>query len=647
MSNIHQGAVEDPDLVNAARRRLPVGAEINPNGGVHFRVWAPKSLRVSIALEGQSKHIPLAAEGNGYHSGLVGEAAAGTKYKFILESGEFPDPVSRFQPEGPHGWSQVVDFNQFLWTDEHWKGAGKEGQVLYEMHIGTFTREGTWGAAARELAELSRLGVTLLEVMPVGDFPGRFGWGYDGVNLFAPTRLYGKPDDFRSFVNEAHAVGVGVILDVVYNHIGPDGNFLNEFSADYFTDKYKTDWGAALNFDGENCAPVREFFLSNAGYWMDEFHLDGLRLDATQSIFDSSPDHIIGQISDRVRASAKGKDTFIVAENEPQETRLVKPRDSGGFGADAVWNDDFHHAAVVTLTGRREAYYTDYFGSPQEFVSAAKYGFLYQGQRYQWQRARRGTASLRLHPASFVTFIQNHDQVANSLCGQRCHEVTGAGPLRAMTALLLLGPNTPMIFQGQEFSASSPFLYFADHNPELALLVAEGRREFLEQFPGIKCLDEDAKSILPGPHREETFERCKLDFADREKNRGIYTLYQDLLALRRSDPIFHSPRQGGVDGAVLGERSFVLRFFGEADDDRLLVVNFGTQAQVRPSPEPLLAPVEGCVWEMMWSSEHPSYGGAGTPPMDTDEGWVLPGHAAVVLKPAKAAQPEKSSGAGI
>lgn len=435
-------------------RRYPVGAEVTSAGVVEFRIWSPQSQRAEVVFEG-GRPFPLTRGEDGYFSGLA-SAQPGMCYRFRLDGHDplLADPASRFQPEGPLGPSQVIDADRFRWSDQHWGGVGLEGQVIYEMHIGTFTPEGTWAAAARELPELAALGVTVLEIMPIADFPGRFGWGYDGVNLFAPTRLYGEPDDFRRFVDQAHGLGLGVILDVVYNHIGPDGNVLKEYSTDYFTDRYQNEWGEAINFDGPNSGPVREYFIANAAYWIDEYHLDGLRLDATQQIFDRSANHIIAAVGRSVRSAAKGRKTLIVAENEPQEARLVRPAEEGGFGLDAVWNDDFHHTARVALTGRNPAYYTDYLGSSQEFISAFKWGYLYQGQRYAWQKKRRGTSALDLGPAHFVTFIQNHDQVANSGRGQRCHELTSPGRYRALTALMLLGPGTPMLFQGQEFAAS-------------------------------------------------------------------------------------------------------------------------------------------------------------------------------------------------
>lgn len=622
-------------------RRLPVGAEVQSAGGVHFRVWAPRWSRVEVVLEaegetnagGAPRSYPLDAEREGYFSGFVPHASAGTIYRYRLDGADaYPDPASRFQPEGPHGPSQVVDPDAFRWTDREWQGAPLEGQVVYEMHVGTFTREGTWDAASRQLKELAATGVSVLEVMPVAEFPGRFGWGYDGVDLFAPTRLYGTPDDFRRFVDRAHAEGLAVILDVVYNHFGPDGAYLREFSDHYFTDRYENEWGEPINFDGDNSGPVREFFIANARYWIDEFHIDGLRLDATQQTFDSSPTHVLVEITRQVREAARGRATLVIAENEPQQVKLVRPVEEEGYGIDALWNDDFHHTATVALTGRNEAYYTDYLGTPQEIVSAVKWGYLYQGQRYGWQDQRRGTPAFGLPPAAFVNYVQNHDQIANTGFGTRIHQLASPGRYRAVTALLLLAPGTPMLFQGQEFAASSPFLYFADHKPELAAAVCKGRAEFLGQFRSLATAE--VQHLLPDPRDPDTFERSKLDLCERELHAEAYALHRDLLRLRKQDPIFRSQRPGAVDGAVLGPEAFVLRFFSLDGTDRLLVVNLGRDLRLDPVPEPLLAPPEGRRWETLWSSEHPRYGGAGSPPLETDEGWRIPGHSAVALLPA-------------
>jgi maltooligosyltrehalose trehalohydrolase len=618
-------------------RKLSVGAEIMRTGGVHFRVWAPRHARVDVVLEGgpgAPAAEELSHEGDGWFSGLVESASVDTLYRFRLSSGNaFPDPASRYQPDGPHGPSRVVDPSSFRWTDQSWRGIDRrQPQVIYELHVGTFTTEGTFRSAARELPYLADLGVTIIEVMPIAEFPGSFGWGYDGVDLFAPSRLYGSPDDVRAFVDRAHAQGVGVILDVVYNHFGPDGNYLKEFAADYFTDRYQCDWGEAVNFDGRNARAVRQFVLDNAAYWISEFHFDGLRLDATQQIFDSSTPHILAEITRRACRVGHPRLVYIAAENEPQDVRLIAPPNAGGYGIDALWNDDFHHSAMVALTGRREAYYSDYMGTPQEFVSAAKYGFLYQGQYYRWQKNRRGTPGSSGTRGKFINFIQNHDQVANSARGERVHALTAAAKLRALTALFVLMPGTPMLFQGQEFGASAPFLYFADHKPELAARVKRGRLEFLTQFPSLAS--PAIQSALADPSNPQTFLTSKLDLTERAQKQRIIELHRDLFRLRRDDPALSAAADAHIDGAVLGDHAFVLRFFG-ADSalDRLLIVNLGATLRPDAVPEPLLAPPAHMHWRTLWSSEDPRYGGNSVPELEQDDGWHIPAEAAVVLEP--------------
>jgi maltooligosyltrehalose trehalohydrolase len=612
-------------------RRIPIGAEVSSEG-VAFRVWAPKRRKVHVVVEDTGASVPLSAEEGGYFSAVVKEARAGSLYRFRLDEDPtlYPDPASRFQPSGPHGPSEVIDPSLYAWGDAGWQGIELRGQVIYELHVGTFTREGTYSSAIPELRALAELGVTLIELMPVADFPGRFGWGYDGVNLFAPTRLYGRPDDLRKLVDEAHALGMGVILDVVYNHLGPDGNYLAQFADAYFTKKYPNEWGDSIDYDGEQSAPVRELFVSNAGYWTEEFHFDGLRLDATQSMHDASARHVLADITLEVRRRARGRSVLLVGENEPQEARLIRPLESGGFGLDALWNDDFHHTAVVALTGRNEAYYTDYCGSPQELISALKWGFLFQGQRYKWQKKRRGTPAYGEHPSRFVVYLQNHDQIANSGLGLRIHHLAQPATLRAMTALMMLSACTPMLFQGQEFGASAPFLYFADHEPRLAELVQKGRTEFLAQFPSLAA-NRTREFLLP-PHDLATFERCKLDHRERDSHRSTWLFFRDLLALRRDDPIFSQQRSDWMHGAVLGQHALCLRYLTGTAEDVLVLINLGKDLELNPAPEPLLAPPSSAGWELVWSSEDPLYGGAGTAPPERDDGWHVQGNATVVLR---------------
>ena len=614
-------------------RRYPIGVELGPNGSAHARVWAPSHTKVELVVEadGERTSIELAREETGHHSGLLEGVGAGVRYRYRLgDGGLFPDPASRFQPVGPHGPSEVVDPSAYVWHDAAWPGAELGGQVMYELHVGTFSEGGTYRGVIEHLPDLVDVGVTVIELMPLADFPGRFGWGYDGVNLFAPTRLYGAPDDLRALVDSAHAMEMAVILDVVYNHLGPDGNYLKRFSPSYFASK-ATEWGDALNFDEADSENVREYFLTNAQYWIEEFHLDGLRLDATQQIFDSSKPDIITEVAERVRRAAGGRHTILVAENEPQRADIARPRKAGGCGLDGLWNDDFHHSARVAATGRSEAYYSGYRGVAQEFVSGAKYGFLYQGEWYAWQHQGRGRPALDLPPTAFVNYLQNHDQIANG-SGARLHQMTSIGKLRALTVLLLLMPQTPMLFQGQEFATSAPFLYFADHNDELSALVKEGRAKFLKQFPSLAAAARAGAIADPGD--PGTFVRSKLDWSERVTNEHILSLHRDLLTLRREDAVFSAQRRRGVDGAVFDDQTFVLRFFGEGGDDRLLFVNLGRRAHVDPFAEPLVAPAgtgDGG-WRLVLSTEDPRYGGWGTPSVNTkDDGWWMPAESALVF----------------
>jgi maltooligosyltrehalose trehalohydrolase len=618
-------------------RRFAVGAEALGELGTHFRVWAPAASRVSVVERGRAddrrtREHPLRREPTGYFAALVAGLGAGAQYSFRLDDTNvlYPDPASRFQPDGPHGPSEIVDPTRYAWKETGFAGPPQRGQVIYELHVGTFTQEGTYLAAERELSRLAALGVTTIELLPLAEFPGDFGWGYDGVALWAPTHLYGPPDALRAFIDSAHAQRIAVILDVVYNHLGPDGNYLDRFASDYFTDRHANEWGKALNFDGPNSGPVREFFRENAAYWIDEYRLDGLRLDATQMIIDDSPRHVLAELTARARAAgrAQGRAVFVCAENEPQDPRFVADSAQGGYGCDALWNDDFHHTAVVAMTGRREAYYYDYTGSSQELISALKWGYLFQGQHYAWQRKRRGRPALAVEAHHFVSYLENHDQVANSLRGDRLSQLTSPATLRAMTALWLLSPPTPMLFQGQEYGTTVPFRYFADHRGELAERVRAGRREFVQQFQSVREGVADAE--LLAPHDRISFEQCKLHAGASDPHGSMWALHRDLLLLRKTDPAFCRQRAELVHGAVLGAKAFLLRFFCD-EGDRLIVVNLGMDLVLEPAPEPLLAPPAGSDWHLLLSSEDAKYGGLGYRAPHTDGRWTLSASATYVL----------------
>jgi maltooligosyltrehalose trehalohydrolase len=640
---VHLGAAPMPNS-SATGKRLAGGAEYISGSGVQFRVWAPEHKRVELVIEGsQDDAIPLRRAPDGYFSTLLGTGVPGLLYRYRLDGqGPYADPMSRFQPKGPNGPSEVIAPDTFAWSDAEWRGIQLPGQVFYEVHVGTFTEQGTWLAAQGKLPHLRELGITCIELMPIGDFAGEFGWGYDGVNLFAPHRHYGRPDELRAFVNAAHQLGLGVILDVVYNHVGPSGNYLPNFSPHYFS-KQSTEWGDALNFDAESSQPVRNFVCDNVAYWIAEFHLDGFRLDATQSIFDSSPEHIITALTRRARetAAALQRSIVVIAENEQQAARLARPAAQGGYGIDGLWNDDFHHSACVALTGRREAYYTDYLGKAQEFTAAAKHGFLYQGQYYSWQKKSRGAPTRGLPARAFVAYLENHDQVANTAFASRLWLRSNPGAHRAMTTLLLLGPWTPLLFQGQEWSTPQPFPYFADHETELAREVHKGRREQIAQFPSMAS--QAMQELLPDPGARLTFESAKLDWTGQllqPVGQHSMALHRDLLHLRGADPTLRAQNaaadSANFDGAALSEMCLVLRWFSDDARDRLLVVNLGADLLYTPAPEPLIAPPEGHHWKLSFSSEDPRYGGGGTPDTALNTGiFRISARSALLLSAAK------------
>jgi maltooligosyltrehalose trehalohydrolase len=612
------------------KRHYPIGAEIIPKKGVHFRVWAPDHKKVTLLLENddaEAQHYLMTKEKDGYFSLLLPEAKEGTHYRYKLGTSKklLADPASRYQPLGPIGPSCVVN-PIYEWTDEEWPGISMEGQILYEMHLGTFTKEGTFKAAMEQLEELKRLGITTIELMPLNEFVGHFGWGYDGVLLFAPYHEYGIPEDVKAFIDKAHKLGLGVILDVVYNHLGPDGNQMIEFTKEYLSEKNITEWGKTINFDSPE---VREFFLTNVRYWIEEFHFDGLRVDATPWFFSSTPLHILEDITRTALKAAGKKNIIICGENEPEDTKLIKPYEEGGYNFDALWNDDFHHTALVRLTGKREAYYTDYLGSVQEFISALKYGFLYQGQYYEWQKKKRGKANFNILPKSMIIFLENHDQLANSGNGKRVHQLCDPGNYKSLVSYLLLSPNTPLLFQGQEYGSSHPFLYFADHSAHMNELIFEGRKKSLSQFP--RLATRESQAAIPNPSDPLTFTECKLDFNERITNSKHYDLYKDLIKLRKNDPVFKIMQNIKIDGAVIGTEAFLIRYFGGEQGDRLLIINFGPDHVFVPVPEPLMAPEEGFEWSLLWSSESPKYGGEGTTSIHTSH-WKILGHSSIVLK---------------
>ncbi|MFL5760718.1 MAG: malto-oligosyltrehalose trehalohydrolase [Thermomicrobiales bacterium] len=542
--------------------------------GVRFAVWAPKAAKVEVELRGENSpsFYLLAAASDGLYLGVIPGIGAGARYRFRLEGNQVaPDPWSRFQPEGVHGPSEVIDPSAFNWTDDSWPGLTMNGLVVYETHVGTYTREGTFKALIGQLPELKRLGIDAIELMPVAACPGRWNWGYDGVDLFAPSANYGHPEDLRRLVDAAHREGLGVILDVVYNHLGPDGNYLRVFSDDYFTNRHQTPWGDAINYDGPNSHRVRDFVIENACYWIREFHMDGLRLDATDAIVDDSPTHVLAEISARAHGASE-RNIVVIAEEARNDVRTVRPRQTGGYGCDAVWADDFHHELRVYLTGARENYYGNYLGSMELLATAINEGFIYQGEPLLSTGERRGTQVTDEPASAFIFCIQNHDQVGNRPFGERLHHDIDAGRYAVASALLLFVPEPVLLFMGQEFAASTPFLYFTDHEPELGRLVTKGRRREFSDFRAFS--DEDMRDSIPDPQAESTFLSSKVDLRERVRNAGIYELYRSLLALRREDSVLAYRERSSVRASPLGAQAIVVhRWHGL--DHRLLIANFG------------------------------------------------------------------------
>jgi maltooligosyltrehalose trehalohydrolase len=505
--------------------------------GVHFTLWAPHQPGVSLVIEGCAP-LKMLPNNDGWHQLKLTSARPGTRYRFELADGRrVPDPASRFQPDDVHGPSEVIDPTGYVWTTKGWCGRPWQEAVIYEMHIGSFTLEGTFRGAIERLDHLARLGVTAIEIMPVADFPGARNWGYDGVLLYAPDSSYGTPSDFRELIDEAHARGIMVFLDVVYNHFGPDGNFLPLY-APIFTERHKTPWGAAVNYDAEGSPAVREFVVQNAIYWIDEFRLDGLRLDAVHAIKDDSDPHLLDEIAARVRAAAPDRMIHLLLENEENSAEpLTRGEDGEPQRFTAQWNDDVHHVLHTAVTGETAGYYADYVGDTERLGRALAEGFAYQGDMMPYRGSPRGEPSAHLPPLAFVSFIQNHDQVGNRAFGDRLVSFAPYEAVRAAAAVYLLMPQIPMLFMGEECGAPQPFPFFCDFEPELADAVRAGRRNEFAKFPEFQ--NPERRNRIPDPTAAETFLSSKLDWAvlDQPEHREWLAYYSALLAVRRTEII--------------------------------------------------------------------------------------------------------------
>jgi malto-oligosyltrehalose trehalohydrolase len=531
---------------------MPHGAEIGVDRRVAFRLWAPGGDRIEVAIDG-GETIALEAGEEGWRTLSTDRAKAGSRYQFVLPDGmRVPDPASRFQPDDVHGPSEVIDPAAFTWTDD-FEGRPWNEAVVYELHVGAFTPEGTFEAASGKLDHLAALGVTAIEIMPVSDFPGARNWGYDGVLPYAPDSRYGRPDDFKSFVQQAHARGIMVMLDVVYNHFGPDGNYLPVYAPDFFTDRHKTPWGAGINYDG-GARAVRDFVIHNALYWLEEYNLDGLRLDAVHAIIDDSTPHLLEELSDAVRAMRGERATHLVLENEDNSASRLRRDADGSYTAQ--WNDDVHHVLHVAATGEDAGYYKEYAGKTDLLGRALAEGFAFQGETMEYSERTRGEPSGGLPPGAFVAFAQNHDQIGNRAFGDRLSASVPRERLRALAAIVLLLPQTPMLFMGEEWGAKTPFPFFCDFEGDLADAVRQGRRDEFKRFPQFQ--DPAQRDKIPDPLAEATFLSAKLDW-DRIDTDWLEETTA-LLALRRRfvEPLLDHIASGGTyrvigDGAVAVE----------------------------------------------------------------------------------------------
>jgi maltooligosyltrehalose trehalohydrolase len=518
------------------------GAELQPTGGTDFRLWAPGAKAVDLVLTGGDTHA-MRGTGDGWHVVHMPHVDAGTRYRFRIDKGPLvPDPASRHNPDDVHGDSEVVDGTVYAWRDEAWRGRPWHEAVVYELHVGSFTPEGTFAAAQGRLAELAALGITAIELMPLADCPGQRNWGYDGVLHFAPASSYGTPDELKALVDHAHGLGLMVMVDVVYNHFGPDGNYLHSYCPEFFNAAHTTPWGSAINFDGECRGTVRAFYVANALYWIEDFHCDGLRLDAVHQIRDESGLSIVEEIAQAIaQGPGAQRHVHLVLENDANEAgRLLRNAQGVPLTSTAQWNDDLHHAAHVLLTGETDGYYVDYAEHPVQLLGRAlAQGFIFQGQYSQHYGGPRGEPSGHLPPTAFVSFLQNHDHIGNRAMGERLSALAAAHRLDALYACLLLSPHIPMLFMGEEFAATSPFLYFCDFEGELARAVADGRRNEFKRFA--IYADAAARAQIADPNAESTFLRCKLRWAERDTaaHRARLALLQQLLALRHAHLVPH------------------------------------------------------------------------------------------------------------
>ena len=592
-------------------------------GATTFRVWAPDHRELELVINDGTPRR-LVRDPEGYWSGTFDDVHAGDLYTYRVDGRPpLPDPASRFQPQGVHGPSQVIDPSTFPWTDDGWQAPPIERLVFYELHVGTFTPEGTFRAAIDRLPYLADLGVTAIELMPVADFPGDRNWGYDGVALFAPARCYGTPDDLRAFIDAAHRRRLAVVLDVVYNHFGPDGAYAMAFSEYYLTDRHESPWGRGVNVDGPHSRHVRRFFIENARHWVHEYHVDGLRLDATHAIQDEGTPHFLAELTASVRASARRPIT-IVAEDHRNLASMLQPVDQGGWGLDAVWADDLHHELRVHVAGDHDSYYRDFTGTTDDIARTLRQGWFFTGQMSEHLGCLRGTDPSPLDLARFIVCIQNHDQIGNRADGARLNHQVDAAVFRTLSVLLLLAPQTPLLFMGQEWAAASPFLFFTDHHEELGREVTRGRRREFAAFAAFREAIADA--IVPDPQDAGTFEASRLNWDERGRpeHGAVLHLYQRTLALRRDLALYDRRLRQACDASALDDDTISMRVGGNDSVERLtVVVRLSSPGSVRLETKRL---------EVLLTTEDPEFTSDAQPIAITEDGLTFARAGALVLR---------------
>jgi maltooligosyltrehalose trehalohydrolase len=603
------------------KHEMPFGAECRDDGTVRFRLWAPSASSVGLVLdESRDCELAMSATHSGWFELVTKEAGAGTRYHFKVDDQEaVPDPASRYQPSGVHGPSEVINPKSFEWQDANWRGRPWNEAVVYEMHVGTFTPEGTFAAAERKLDYLADLGVTAIEIMPVLSFPGQRNWGYDGVLAYAPARAYGRPEDLKTFINTAHAKNLMVFLDVVYNHFGPEGNYLPLYAPQFFTDRHRTPWGPAINFDNPDSRTVRDYFIHNALYWLEEYHFDGLRFDAVHAISDDSFPDILTELAETV-GKHFGRERYIhlVLENDNNAAHyLNRGADNNARLYTAQWNDDIHHSLHVLTAGEKDGYYADYAADPAWHLGRClAEGFSYQGDVSRYRNGQpRGEPSRELPPTCFVSFLQNHDQVGNRALGERITNLADPAAVKAAVTCLLLAPSPPLLFMGEEFRATTPFLFFCNFGADLASKVTNGRRSEFAKFPQFSSPETQAR--IPDPNSEETFLASKLDWSSPEKpqHRGWLDFYRELLACRRSEivPRVAKIASGKSSFQVIGNKTisvtwpFVgggrLRLFANFSGARIGITEEPQGRLLYSTPRPALQQQQLAAFSAAWLLE--------------------------------------------